>query len=61
MNRRDTLSALLALGAATGSLGVRGQFNSSMQSKTLAARSLGYEVRYHFLQKSEDVDPAFDW
>ena len=23
-----------------------------------AARSLGYEVRYHFVQKSEDVDPV---
>ena len=24
-----------------------------------AAKSLGYEVRYHFVQKSEDLDPAF--
>ena len=24
-----------------------------------AARSLGYEVRYHFVQKSEDLDPVF--
>ncbi len=24
-----------------------------------AARRLGYEVRYHFMRKSEDVDPAF--
>jgi putative tryptophan/tyrosine transport system substrate-binding protein len=24
-----------------------------------AARSLGYEVRYHFVQKSEDLDPLF--
>ena len=24
-----------------------------------AAKSLGYEVRYHFVQKSEDLDPVF--
>ena len=24
-----------------------------------AARSLGYDVRYHFVQKSEDLDPVF--
>jgi putative ABC transport system substrate-binding protein len=24
-----------------------------------AAKSLGYEVRYHFVQRSEDPDPAF--
>jgi putative ABC transport system substrate-binding protein len=24
-----------------------------------AARSLGYEVRYHFVQKSDDLDPVF--
>ena len=35
MNRRDTLSALLALGSATGPLGVRAQSNPSTQSKTL--------------------------
>ena len=35
MNRRDTLSALLALGAAAGQLCVRAQPNPSTQSKTL--------------------------
>lgn len=35
MNRRDTLSTLFALGAITGSRGVRAQSNPATQSKTL--------------------------
>ena len=40
MNRRDTISALLALGAATGQLGARAQSTASLQRRTLGVLAL---------------------
>ena len=40
MNRRDTISALLGLGAATGSFGVRPQSMSTTQNRALGVLTL---------------------